>query len=49
MKPKKGVTQKGSQWKCDYCGRLFNRAENAVAHIYLDHVTKVNSSNVQEM
>jgi ribosomal protein L34E len=26
------VTQKGTEWKCDICGQVFGRIENAIYH-----------------
>jgi len=26
------VTQKGTEWKCDICGQVFDRIDNAIYH-----------------
>jgi len=26
------VTQQGTEWKCDICGEIFGRIENAIYH-----------------
>jgi len=32
-----GITQRESEWKCDICGEIFGRVENAIVHDFKKH------------
>ena len=32
------IKQIGTEWKCDVCGEVFGRVENAIVHDFKEHV-----------